>query len=67
MDNLAEIKVSLYVKNFWIYLSENKLANRQIKFYNETHIKDELLGSIMVNTIVTTSTISPTDTPQDSY
>ena len=40
-------------------LRGKKLANKQIQFYNETLIKDELLGTIMVNTEVTTSTTSP--------
>lgn len=40
-------------------LKGKKLANKQIEFLNETLQKDELLGTIMMNTEVTTSTISP--------
>ncbi|MFC0215425.1 DUF3231 family protein [Paenibacillus chartarius] len=36
-----------------------KLAQRQIDFLNVTFINDDLLGTVMVNSEVTTSTVSP--------
>ncbi|AFC29512.1 hypothetical protein PM3016_2630 [Paenibacillus mucilaginosus 3016] len=36
-----------------------KLAQHQIEYINEKLIQDDLLGTIMVNTEVTTSTVSP--------
>ena len=53
----AQVVKDEKIKQF--LLRGKKLANKQIEFYNETLIKDELLGTIMVNTEVTTSTVSP--------
>ncbi|MDD9269544.1 DUF3231 family protein [Paenibacillus sp. GCM10023248] len=36
-----------------------QLAQKQIEFLNKTFINDDLLGTIMVNSEVTTSTVSP--------
>ena len=42
------------------FLQKGKeLAQKQIKFLNETMIDDDLLGNIMVNSEVSTSTVSP--------
>jgi hypothetical protein len=42
------------------YLQKGKeLAEKQIQFLNETMIDDDLLGNIMVNSEVSTSTVSP--------
>ncbi|MBW7453964.1 DUF3231 family protein [Paenibacillus sepulcri] len=40
-------------------LRGKKLANKHIEFLNEILIQDDLLGNNMVNTDVTTSTVSP--------
>lgn len=40
-------------------LKGKELALKQIRFLNETMIKDDLMGSIMVNSEVSTSTVSP--------
>ncbi|WP_426452000.1 DUF3231 family protein [Paenibacillus sp. S-38] len=42
-----------------LLLRGKEMARKQIEFINEKFIKDELLGTIMVNTEVTTSTESP--------
>ncbi|MCR2805496.1 DUF3231 family protein [Paenibacillus soyae] len=42
------------------YLIRGKqLAQKQIKFLNKTFIQDDLLGTVMVNSEVSTSTVSP--------
>lgn len=45
------------IKNYLIKGKE--LAKKQIRFLNDALIKDDLLGTIMINTEVSTSTISP--------
>lgn len=57
LTGLIQVAKDDKVKQFLV--KGKQLAQKQIEFLNKTFIKDDLLGTIMVNSEVTTSTVSP--------
>lgn len=57
LTGLIQVARDEKVKQFLV--KGKQLAQQQIEFLNKTFIKDDLLGTIMVNSEVTTTTVSP--------